>query len=627
MSKHKWDASLLRLVIQHLRVPELFYPFELGSADALVERESQTKAILQSCKLELSNYEETLLKQLQRLFEGKGSFTQANNLGFLIDRVFDVWLRKNQLPEQLEKRLSAWRFIFYKICLQIYCSKLDQADLKHKENCLDQFIDFLDSISHYSSCWNPLPKRSQSLLLDQLSILEKYLDNAQDFNEQLVDDCSQTWVNYLEKQNDKVEKITYRLSVSESKKNKTQYSLWLAYHYLNVLFNKRTLPQVLQDFLQEHWVFVLAKNIEDSLPEDLVTKDAIIISHFNEPLDTLCKNIVRVFCHKGESGFQLADQIIDDLQKLSKETIIPGNAFSSESFSSQSAFFSEEAAWEALSNALVSMLQDQDGDSIQAFKSISIPDHLFQTYGGTEQFKEPSLVFEDLRVSLNDWFVLKDSDGLANIKLSANFKQSHQLLFSNYLGMKSAQFSYSELQAKLSSGELIRKEKSISFKNVFEQAIKGLSKIADNQKKTRLIAAEKAKAEAERLLEDRRKSDELSNQRAEEIAQRTKQLLAKRADKQRLEKENSVLELIRAFKLGAWVAIHSNGESQRFKLVVKLAATGKYVFVDRHGVKKLEYLEAELMEALQSEKIEVLSDGAEFEDSLQRVVSRLRMSK
>lgn len=625
MSKHKWDASLLRLVVQHLRVPELFYPFELDSSDTLVERAQHTQVILEQCKFEHQK-EDTLLKQLQLFFDGKGSFTQANNIAFLLDRAFDVWIRKNDLPEVLKIRFSAWRFAFYRIFIFIYSENINQEEFKNKEKALDQFIDLLEEISSYSVSWNPFPKRSQSILLDQLTSLEKKLDTTQGFDTFFVEMCAEVWSSYSEKQTDKVEKITSRLIASEFKKNKNQYSVWLAYHYLNVLFKKRTLPHVLQDFLKEYWVFVVARNIEETLPENMPTKDAIIISNFNEPLDTLCKNIVRVFCHKSESGFQLADQIIDDLQRLSKESAISGNVFSSESYASQSVFFSEEDAWEALSNALLALLQGQDA-SIRAFRAIAVPEHLYKTYGGTEQFKEPAITFESLSICLNDWFVLKDEGVLTNIKLSGHFEASQQLLFGNYLGMKCAQFSYQEFQEKIQTGELSRKEQGAKFEVVFNQAIKGLSKIADNQKKTRLLAAEKAKAEAERLLEDKRKADELSKQRAEEIAQRTQQLMAKRADKQRIEKENAILELMRAFKLGAWIAIHKDGEAQRFKLVVKLAATGKYVFVDRLGVKKIEFLENDLMNEIQQENIEVLSDGAEFEDSLQRVVSRLRISK
>ena len=95
----------------------------------------------------------------------------------------------------------------------------------------------------------------------------------------------------------------------------------------------------------------------------------------------------------------------------------------------------------------------------------------------------------------------------------------------------------------------------------------------------------------------------------------------------RLEKENTVALVIRDFRLGAWISIKEAGEPQRYKLVVKLAAMGKYIFVDRLGIKKREFMEVDLVQAILAKDIEILSDGAEFEDSLERVVSRIRMSK
>jgi hypothetical protein len=628
MSKLKWDASLLRLVIQHLRVPELIYPFELASSDAMVERKHQTSTLLKSCKLDSSEHQETLLKEVQKLFSGKGTYTQANNLAFLLDRIFDVWLRKNDFDTQLNTIFSKWRFIFYKCLLLTYATNLDQRGVKIREKALEIFSSTLESIAEYAKNWSPIPKRSQSILLDQLSAIELMFDAQEDFDDIFMERCSENWHSFLEKQKGKVDKITQRLIVSELKKNKAQYCLWLAHHYLNVLFNKRHLPQVLQNFLTEYWVLVIANKIEDKLPEDMASKDAIIVGCYHEELDLLCKNVVRVFCHKGESGFQLADQIIDDLQKMSKEINLPANVFITESSKRQSSFFSIDAAWEALSDTLLGLLQDQESVVIQTFKPLNIPDHLHQTYGNTEQFKDHVINFTDLNVSLGDWFILSDEGEFVSIKLISCFIQSQQLLFSNYLGMKSAQLSFLNFKDRVNEGTLKKLPKGQAFSGVFDQALKGLSKVADNQKQARLIAAEKAKAEAERLLEDRRKSDENANQRALEIAQRTQQLMTKRADKQRLEKENAILDIIRSFKLGAWIAIQGDdAEPQRFKLVVKLAVTGKYVFVDRLGVKRREFLELDLMQALQSEQIKILSDGAEFEDSLQRVVSRLRMSK
>ena len=626
MSKLKWDASLLRLVIQHLRVPELIYPFELGSSDAIFERKQQTNILLDACKLN-SGHEDTLLKEVQKLFSGKGTYNQANNLAFLLDRVFDVWLRKNNFDEQLSVIFSEWRYVFYKCFLMTYAMNLDQDSIKLREQALSDFSITLESISEYAKSWSPVPKRSQSILLDQLKAIENLFNEHEDFDVALVERCSKSWFVFVEKQKEKVEKISERLIVSESKKNKSQYCLWLAYQYLNVLFNKRQLPKVLQDFLQEYWVLVVAKRIEEKLPEHLEGKETIIVSSYHEQLDLLCKNIVRVFCHKGESGFQLADQIIDDLQKFSEEVSLPANVFSTESETRQSAFFSIDTAWEALSNCLVNILQNQGDEEIGIFKPLVIPEYLIETYGTTDQFKVGSSSLVDLSVNEGEWFVLRDQNETLAIKLIACFQQSQQLLFSNYLGMKSAQFSFNEFRDRFEQATIKKISKGYGFSSVFDQALRGLSKVAENQKQARLVAAEKAKAEAERLLDDRRKSEELATQRAEEIAQRTKHLLAKRADKQRIEKEKAVLDSIRAFKLGAWIGLKVGDESQRFKLVVKLAATGKYVFVDRLGVKRKEFLELELMEAIQSEQVVVLSDGAEFEDSLQRVVSRLRISK
>ncbi|MFT6907161.1 MAG: hypothetical protein ACJAS1_003838, partial [Oleiphilaceae bacterium] len=180
MSKLKWDASLLRLVIQHLRVPELIYPFELASSDAMVERKHQTSTLLKSCRLDASEHEETLLKQLQKLFSGKGTYTQANNLAFLLDRVFDVWLRKNGFGTQLNIIFSKWRFIFYKCLLITYSKNLDQSDIKVREKALENFSSTLESIAEYAKKWSPIPKRSQSILFDQLTAIELMFDAQED---------------------------------------------------------------------------------------------------------------------------------------------------------------------------------------------------------------------------------------------------------------------------------------------------------------------------------------------------------------------------------------------------------------------------------------------------------------
>jgi len=629
MSKPKWETSLFRLLIQHLRVPELIYPFEMGSSDALVERNKLTQQLLAACRPEQRSAQDSLTQMLNKTFEEKGCFTQANNLAFFLDRVFDVWLRKNSFPDELEQIFNSWRFLFFLFSVPVYAQNINQDAFKQHEQQLDTFISVMDSVGQYANSWSPVPKRSRPILLDQLTNIETSIDGQTETAAFQVQNIKEQWQCFIEKQKDKVARITERLIQSESKKNRTQYCAWLAYHYLNVIFKNRRVPQVLQHFLAEYWVNVVAHKIELSLPANLSSREAIVVGSYDEAVDQCCKNIVRVFCHKGESGFQLADQIIDDLQKMSKDVIVPNANMFSDNPGAGASFFSKDSLWQELSECLVSLLQDQITGQLQNFKALQLPEHLLKTYGNVDHFKAEQLVFKDLNICLADWFEIEDQGETVKISLIADFAQSQQLLFANYLGMKAAQLSYQEFNERIKQGSLKKLSRVQDFSVVFEQAIKGLSKIAENQKQARLQAAEKAKAEAEKLLEDRRKSEELSEQRAQEIAQRTKQLLAKRADKERLEKENAVAQLIKAFSLGAWISIKEAEalEPQRYKLVVKLAAMGKYIFVDRLGIKKREFMEIDLVQAILSKEIEILSDGAEFEDSLERVVSRIRMSK
>jgi transcription elongation GreA/GreB family factor len=626
MSKPKWETSLFRLLIQHLRVPELVYPFEMASADAQQQREEQVSALLDACTLRSAVSHNSITQLVTKLFGTKGCFAQANNMAFFLDRVFDVWLRKNLFPDELANIFNTWRFMFFRFSLPFYAGGMSTDVLKKLDTQLDKLICLLDEIGRYASIWSPVPKRSMPILLDQLKQIELLIHEQSSPDAAEISGIYEFWRHFSEKQTDKVDKITERLIQGEHRKTRSQFCLWLAYHYLNILFKNRQVPLVLQSFLAAYWVNVVAQRIESSLPDQVSTRESIIVGAYDDPLDQCCKNIVRVFCHKGESSFQLADQIIDDLQKMSAELDLPQAQLFNESQNS-SAFFSIDSLWQELSDCLVAVLQGQMSDQISMYVPLELPEHLKQTFGDVEQFKSDTVCLAELNVHHKDWFALDEPDERIHIQLIADFEQSRQVLFSNYLGMKAAQFSYEELRSRMQQGNIRKRQKIHSFSSVFDQAVKGLSKIAENQKQARLQAAEKAKAEAEKLLEDRRKSEELSQQRAQEIAERTKQLLAKRADKQRLEKENTVAQLIRGFNVGAWIAISDTGEPQRFKLVVKLLATGKYVFVDRLGIKKREFMEAELVQLILRKEIEILSDGAEFEESLERVVSRIRMSK
>ena len=92
-------------------------------------------------------------------------------------------------------------------------------------------------------------------------------------------------------------------------------------------------------------------------------------------------------------------------------------------------------------------------------------------------------------------------------------------------------------------------------------------------------------------------------------------------------KEQVTLKLISDMSIGAWISVSEEESKQKYKLVVKINATDKLIFVDKMGLKKLEIKTPKLMGLLISGTAEILSDGAEFDDTLSRVVGRLRVGK
>ena len=88
------------------------------------------------------------------------------------------------------------------------------------------------------------------------------------------------------------------------------------------------------------------------------------------------------------------------------------------------------------------------------------------------------------------------------------------------------------------------------------------------------------------------------------------------------------LERVEALKLGAWVEI-DQGEDRRFRcrLAAVIKATGKYIFVNRGGMKVAERSRAELARELESGLITVMDDGLLFDRALASVIGNLREMK
>ena len=93
--------------------------------------------------------------------------------------------------------------------------------------------------------------------------------------------------------------------------------------------------------------------------------------------------------------------------------------------------------------------------------------------------------------------------------------------------------------------------------------------------------------------------------------------------------EQEVGKLVGSLGLGGWIAVtrDTGEEPVRLKLAVKIAASNKFVFVDRLGLNRTEYLFDELVSGIIDGSIRLLGKSAEFDDTLSRVVGRIRVGR
>lgn len=88
------------------------------------------------------------------------------------------------------------------------------------------------------------------------------------------------------------------------------------------------------------------------------------------------------------------------------------------------------------------------------------------------------------------------------------------------------------------------------------------------------------------------------------------------------------LSLVANLTQGSWFEMQSeDGQKFRSRLAAIIRATGKYIFVNRSGVKVAEETRMSLALALKSGRLQVLDDGMLFDRALEAVIGNLRNSR
>ncbi|RYZ78426.1 MAG: DUF1631 family protein, partial [Proteobacteria bacterium] len=88
------------------------------------------------------------------------------------------------------------------------------------------------------------------------------------------------------------------------------------------------------------------------------------------------------------------------------------------------------------------------------------------------------------------------------------------------------------------------------------------------------------------------------------------------------------LSLVGNLTQGSWFEMQSeDGQKFRSRLAAIIRATGKYIFVNRSGVKVAEETRMSLALALKSGRLQVLDDGMLFDRALEAVIGNLRNNR
>jgi len=106
----------------------------------------------------------------------------------------------------------------------------------------------------------------------------------------------------------------------------------------------------------------------------------------------------------------------------------------------------------------------------------------------------------------------------------------------------------------------------------------------------------------------------------------TGELLTKQV-KQPAEINDSTRQAAEQLRAGSWVELKMDNTFKRCKLAARIESTGKYIFVNRSGLKMAEFMTDDLCQTIQLGNIKILDDDALFDRALESVISNLRNLK
>lgn len=583
-------------VLSGIRVPDLPYPAGKLAADTV----SDWKPLLFSCWTE--QRDERVI-QLVRSVSLTWSVRQINS-AYVADRIMDVFLKTSGLHPELARRVARLRFF-----LAWRMNETGAAAFT------DELLDWLDGLQEFRG-WSDSGGRSARVLLEQLDSLVIAVSACfENGVSEPFDAFCREWQADSGKRDQLVSRLRQRLLETEQGAARQRWADQTARALVGRAMTGRQLPPAITQFIFELWMPLLKQVVWAG---DLDAEDG---RHSSKLLEWLVwvgdpslsdKDRNRLY-HVGE---QIGDRLVDVWRRVQGEDLAAD-------------------ALEGIEAVLVARLRGETPELVDALPGRD----RFEWDTSWLQAARPAT--EVVNESVGQWFVEGEGTDEQRRYFFALLEETAEILWTNGSGVKLALQPWSEFVKTRECGILRPLPALTPFGRVLAETIGSLAVVQERQKALRQKAAEEARARADTLrrekeaAEAKRRAEE--SQRIAELEKRQQEEREQReadehAEQVRLEQEQrqAAHKLVDGIKLGGWIVLAENdavGDPVRLKLAVRINASNKLVFVDRLGLNRREFLVDGLVQEVLAGRVRVLGSSAEFDDTLSRVVGRIRMGR
>jgi hypothetical protein len=476
-------------------------------------------------------------------------------------------------------------------------------------------MEWLDSFQDHRG-WSATGGRSSKILLDQLDALTIEVSGSFETGdtEPVVAFCQQ-WKSDASKREQQTERLRERLLKTEQGAARQRRAEHTARALIGRAMKGRQLPEPIVQFVMDTW-FPLLKQViwEEGLEGDNWRHASKLLEWLvwiGDPnLSDKDKNRLYTV------GEQIGDRIIDVWNRLNKKPL-------------------PETALAGIQSVMVQRLR---GETPELVPALPPSDRFSWDSSWLTLEPVPPQDYQDMKFK---WYVEGEGAKQQRRFFLALLEDTREVLWTNGAGVKLGLLPWTTLKADFDRDVLRPLAPIKPFGEVLAETVTALSNVLQRQMLQRKQAAEDAQKRAvalreEKALAEKKRAEEQAIVDAEKEKQRQKVEAQRQADEEaeaeRLwqEKESAARKLVEGIKLGGWIVVENReapGEPQRLKLAVRINASRKLVFVDRLGLNRREFIEEALIEQVAATNVRVLGASAEFDDTLSRVVGRIRVGK